>query len=91
MQLRFVADHWDSILWTSCRKIFKLLQEEIVRVSDEGFTLLRMSELKQQFEMRLPAAPFTYEEFQAVVGLLAGPGHVWQLEFGQLCGFGKRA
>jgi len=41
-----------------------------------------MSELKQQLEMRLPDDPFTYEELQAVVGLLAGPGHVWQLEFG---------
>ena len=42
-----------------------------------------MSELKQQLEMRLPDDPFTYEELKAVVGLLAGPGHVWQLEFGQ--------
>ena len=42
-----------------------------------------MSELKQQLEMRLPDDAFTYEELKAVVGLLAGPGHVWQLEFGQ--------
>ena len=74
---------WDSIPWTASPKIFKLLKEEIIRLGDEGFTLLRMSELKQQLEMRLPDDPFTYEELQAVVGLLAGPGHVWQLEFGQ--------
>lgn len=42
-----------------------------------------MSELRQQFEMRLPDEAFTHEELKAVVGLLAGPGHVWQLEFGQ--------
>jgi len=42
-----------------------------------------MSELKQQLEMRLPDDPFTYEKLKAVVWLLAGPGHVWQLEFGQ--------
>lgn len=56
-------------------RIFKLLKEEIIRLSDEGFTLLRMSELKQQFEMRRHDDPFTYEELEAVVGLLAGPGH----------------
>jgi small GTP-binding protein len=74
---------WDSIPCTASPRIFKLLKEEIIRLSDEGFTLLRMSELKQQLEMRLPDDPFTYEELKAVVGLLAGPGHVWQLEFGQ--------
>jgi hypothetical protein len=42
-----------------------------------------MSEQKQQLKMRLPDDPFTYEELKAVVGPLAGPGHVWQLEFGQ--------
>ena len=55
-------------------RIFKLLKEEIIRVSDEGFTLLRVSERKQQLEMRLPDDAFTYEEFKAVVGLLAAPG-----------------
>jgi len=29
-----------------------LLTEKFIRLSDEGFTLLRMSELKQQLEMR---------------------------------------
>ena len=55
----------------------------LIRLSDEGFTLLRMSELKQQLEMRLSDDAFTYEELEAVVVLLAGPGHVWQLEFGR--------
>ena len=45
--------------------------------------MVRMSELKQQLEMRLPDDPFTYEERKAVVGLLAGPGHARQLEFRQ--------
>jgi hypothetical protein len=45
--------------------------------------LLRLSEQKQQLKMRLPDDPFTYEELKAVVGPLAGPEHVWQLEFGQ--------
>ena len=45
--------------------------------------MLRMSELKHKLEMRLPDDAFTYAELKAVDGLLAGPGHVWQLEFGQ--------
>src|ERR1700747_2805118 len=32
--------------------------------------------------MRLPGEAFTPEELRAVVGLLAGPGVIWQLEFG---------
>jgi hypothetical protein len=41
-----------------------------------------MGELKQQLEMRLSGETFTPEQLEAVVGLLAGPGIVWQLEFG---------
>jgi small GTP-binding protein len=73
---------WDDIPWTSSPRIFKLLKEEIVRLKDEGKVLLRMGELKQQLEMRLPGEAFTLEQLRAVVGLLAGPGVVWQLEFG---------
>ena len=42
-----------------------------------------MSELKHHLEIRLPDDAFTCAELKAVVELLAGPGHVWQLEFGQ--------
>lgn len=73
---------WEDIPWTSSPRIFKLLKEEIIRLKDEGKVLLRMGELKQQLEMRLPGEAFTLEQLRAVVGLLAGPGVVWQLEFG---------
>ncbi|MET0648801.1 MAG: DUF4365 domain-containing protein [Pyrinomonadaceae bacterium] len=73
---------WDEIPWTSSPRIFKLLKEEIIKLKDEGKVLLRMGELKQQLEMRLPGEAFTLEQLRAVVGLLAGPGVVWQLEFG---------
>jgi GTPase SAR1 family protein len=73
---------WDDIPYTSSPRIFKLLKKEIVRLKDEGKLLLRMGELKQQLEMRLPGEAFTLEELRAVVGLLVGPGVVWQLEFG---------
>ncbi|HKP87378.1 MAG TPA: TIR domain-containing protein [Blastocatellia bacterium] len=73
---------WDDIPWTASPRTFKILKEEIVKLKDEGKVLLRMSELKQQLEMRLTGESFTLEQLRAVVGLLAGPGVVWQLEFG---------
>ncbi len=73
---------WDDIPWTASPRIFRLLKEEIVKLRDEGKVLLRVGELKQQLEMRLPGETFTLEQLRAVVGLLAGPGIVWHLEFG---------
>ena len=54
-----------------------------MRLRDESVVLLRMGELKQQLQMRLIEA-FTVEELRAVVGLLAGPGLVRKLEFGDI-------
>jgi WD40 repeat protein len=73
---------WDSIPWTATTQTFKTLKEEIIKLRDEGQVLLRMAELKQQLELRLPDEAFTIDELRAVVGLLAGPGLVWKLEFG---------
>src|SRR5207237_2783837 len=68
--------------WTSSPRIFKVLKDAIVKLKDEGKVLLRMAELKQQLDMRLPKERFSLDELRAVGGLLAGPGVVWQLEFG---------
>jgi len=73
---------WQDIPWTASPRIFKLLKDQIVKLKDEGKVLLRVSELKQQIEMRLPNEVFDMEHLRAVIGLLAGPGVVWQLEFG---------
>ena len=73
---------WDDISWTSSPRIFKLLKDEIVKLKDEGKVLLRMGELKQQLDMRLTGESFTLDQLRTVVRLLAGPGVVWGLEFG---------
>jgi len=73
---------WDQIPWTASPRIFRLLKETILKLKDEGKVLLRLAELRQQLEMRLPGETFTVDELRAVVGLLAGPGLVWRLEFG---------
>ena len=39
--------------------IFKRLKDEILKLRDEGRMLLRMGELKQQLELRLPGETFT--------------------------------
>jgi small GTP-binding protein len=72
---------WKEIPWIASPYIFRILKEEIIKLKDEGKVLLRVIELKQQLQMRL-LMDFTMEELHAVVGLLAGPGIVWKLEFG---------
>ncbi len=73
---------WRDIPWTASPRIFRLLKDEIVKLKDEGNVLLRISELKQQLEMRLPEETFSTAQLRAVVGLLVGPGVLWLLEFG---------
>jgi small GTP-binding protein len=76
---------WTDIAWTSSPRIFKVLKDAIVKLKDEGKVLLRiaeLAELKQQLDMRWPEEQFSLDELRAVVGLLAGPGVVWQLDFG---------
>ena len=80
-----IADNirWEQIPWTSSPRVFKRLKEVIIQLKDEGKVLLRMAELRQQVEMKLPDEAFTLDQLRAVVGLLVGPGAVWQLEFGE--------
>ena len=82
---------WDRISHRSSPIIFKRLKDEIIRMRDEGLVLLRMGELKQQLEIRLASGEvempaekhsFTIDQLRTVVSLLAGPGLVWKLEFG---------
>jgi hypothetical protein len=75
---------WEEIPWRSSPLLFKRLKEEIIRLKDEGRVLMRFNELRETLQLRLSgeAARFTDEELKAVVGLLAGPGVVWELKFG---------
>jgi len=78
---------WGEIPWTASPRVFKLLKDAIVALKDEAQNggrpvVLRTVELKQQLELRLVAERFTLEELHAVVALLAGPGIIWHLAFG---------
>ena len=74
--------NWEEIPYRTSPRIFKILKEEIIKLKDEGKVLLRLSELKQNLEMRLTDESFTLEEVKTVSGLLAGSGLVWELGFG---------
>jgi small GTP-binding protein len=75
---------WKEIPWRSSPTLFKQLKDEIIRIRDEGRILLRFNELRDALRLRLAERDRTFQdsELKAVVGLLAGPGIVWELKFG---------
>ena len=74
---------WEDIPWRSSPLLFKRLKEEIVRLKDENRVLMRLNELRDTLQIRLSGEiRFADAELKAVVGLLAGPGVVWELKFG---------
>jgi small GTP-binding protein len=75
---------WADIPWRSSPLLFKRLKEDILRLKDQGRVLMRFNELRDALRLRLAGekVQFKDEELKAVVGLLAGPGVVWELAFG---------
>jgi small GTP-binding protein len=75
---------WSEIPWRSSPRLFQCLKEEILRLKDGDRVLMRFNELRDALRLRLAGeeVQFKDEELKAVVGLLAGPGVVWELEFG---------
>lgn len=73
---------WDKIPWTSSPRIFKQLKEAVLSIKEEKVVLLRVNELRQRLEMKLPREKFTFDQIRAVIALLVSPGAVWQLKFG---------
>jgi small GTP-binding protein len=76
---------WESIAERSTPKLFKLLKDEILRLKDQGRVLLRFNELRDALQLRLAGQSVVVEnpDVRAVVGLLKGPGAVWELGFGE--------
>jgi small GTP-binding protein len=75
---------WENIPWRTSPRLFKRLREEIIRLKDEGRVLMRFNELRDSLQLRMAGESegFSDEELKAVIGLLAGPGAVWELKFG---------
>lgn len=75
---------WDEIPWRSSPALFRTLKEEIIAIKDTGRVLLRFNELRDALLLELAGRNITFsdDELRAVVGLLSGPGVVWELNFG---------
>ena len=75
---------WDEIPWRSSPVLFKRLKDEIIRLKDEGRVLVRFNELRECLTLRLAGEDNRFDDAQlkTVISLLAGPGVVWELEFG---------
>ncbi len=78
------AIDWDHITVTSSPALYRRIKQEILKLRDSGMVLIRLAELKQRMEMTLGDEDLTLEELKTVVGLLAGPGMIQQLDFGGL-------
>lgn len=76
------AIDWQGIPDTTSPVLYHRLKQEILNLRDSGLVLIRLAELKQRMEMTLRAEPFTPEELDTVVSLMAGPGMIQRLEFG---------
>jgi small GTP-binding protein len=76
--------HWESIPWRASPRVFRRLKEEILRLKDDDRVLVRFNELRDRLRLQMDgeAERFGDEELKAVIGLLAGPGAVWELNFG---------
>ena len=77
-----------GILWNQLERrtspaTWKMLNDEILKLRDEGQVLFTFKELRETLRQRVPAeARFTDTELETVVGLLDGPGVVKELSFG---------
>jgi small GTP-binding protein len=77
-----------DIPWTQLERrtsptTWKLLNNEILKLRDEGQVLFTFKELRETLRQRLAVeAKFTDTDLETVVGLLDGPGVVKELSFG---------
>lgn len=77
-----------DIPWTQLERrtsptTWKLLNNEILTLRDEGSVLFTFKELRETLRQRLAVeAKFTDTDLETVVGLLDGPGIVKELSFG---------
>ena len=71
---------WTKIPWRTSPQIFQRLKDAIVQLKDSGRVLTSVKELRDWLPAQVGS--FQYAELDAVIGLLAGPGAVLPLGFG---------
>ena len=74
---------WKAIPITTTERLFKVLKDEILKLRDEGQVLHTFKELRDLLWSRLPdEGRIPDATLRTVIGLLAGPGIVQELDFG---------
>ncbi|MGI8729634.1 MAG: DUF4365 domain-containing protein [Solirubrobacteraceae bacterium] len=71
---------WSRVPHRSSPIVFKRLKDEIIALRDGGRALTTVKELRDLLPARV--GDFEPEQLDAVIGLLAGPGAVLRLDFG---------
>jgi GTPase SAR1 family protein/DNA-directed RNA polymerase subunit RPC12/RpoP len=71
---------WSQIPWRSSPAVFQRLKHEILKLKDSGRVLVSVKGLRDWLSAQV--GPFDPAELDAVIGLLAGPGAVLPLGFG---------
>lgn len=74
---------WTRKERTTSPRLFQRIRDEILKLRDEGQALLTFKELREILRQRLQAeAEMTDAVVETVVGLLAGPGAIQELDYG---------
>jgi DNA-directed RNA polymerase subunit RPC12/RpoP/GTPase SAR1 family protein len=71
---------WRAIPWRSAPEVFQCLKSAILDLKDNGRVLVSVKDLRDWLPSQIGV--FEPAELDAVIGLLAGPGAVLPLEFG---------
>lgn len=74
------AIDWDRVPWRSSPAVFRRLKTEILKLKDDGRVLTSAKELRDWLPARV--GPFEPAVLDTVIGLLAGPGALLTLGFG---------
>ena len=73
---------WDHLEVIVSNEIFDRLKTGILSLRDTGSVLIRFGDLQERLRLTLPDLKFAPAELNTVVGHLAAPGLVWNLDFG---------
>lgn len=75
---------WQNIPVTSSPALYLRLKQEILNLRDNNMTFIGLPELKERMDEALRGETFGLPELGAVIDLLAGPGIIRRLDFGDL-------
>ena len=73
---------WDRLPWVTTTQLFKSLKDSVMSLKQEDTPLVRLPELRQRLQLKLPQQSISSESLRTVVGLMEGQGALKTLDFG---------